>query len=330
VRRSRIRSVIWLGLLAAGAAQPVAEAQSPGRPAPGIPRTADGRPDFEGVWNLATVTPLQRPDRFAGRPFMTDEEAKAFERQALRAAEGGRGDQNGMVGLNGPPIDEFWNERGGLAIIAGRTPTSLVVDPPDGRIPPLTTEAQARLRKRTASRGRFDSHADFSLSERCLRSASGPPYLAGAPDANLIRITQAPDYIAIVQEKYHETRVIGLNGGPRRSPAIRTWTGESRARWDGDTLVVETIGFPHQLRLAIRFDENLRFVERFALVGPKTLVYEFTVDNPTYFTAPWTVRLPMTRTGVELYEFACHEGNYSLSNMLRGARFEERASTTGR
>ena len=134
-----------------------------------------------------------------------------------------------------------------------------------------------------------------------MRSASGPPYLAGAPDANLIRITQAPDYIAIVQEKYHETRVIALNGGPRRSPAIRTWTGESRARWDVDTLVVETVGFPRQLQLAARFDENLRFVERFALVGPKTLVYEFTVDNPTYFTAPWTVRLPMTRTGEELY-----------------------------
>jgi hypothetical protein len=327
VRRSRIRSVIWLGLLAVGAAAPVAHAQTAGWPVSGIARTADGRPDFEGVWHLATVTPLQRPDRFAGRPFMTDEEAKAFERQALRAAEGGQGDQNGMGGLNGPPINEFWMERGGLAIIAGRAPSSLVVDPPDGRIPPLTAEAQARQRQRAVSRGRFDSHADSSLSERCLRSASGPPYLAGAPDANLIRITQAPDYIAIVQEKYHETRVIALTGGPRRSPAIRTWTGEARGHWDGDSLVVETAGFPRQLRLAIRFDENLRFVERFALVGPKTLVYEFTVDNPTYFTAPWTVRLPMTRTGEELFEFACHEGNYSLTNMLRGARFEERTST---
>ena len=329
MRRSRILPVVWLGLLAVGAAA-VAHAQSTGRPVSGIARTADGRPDFEGVWNLATVTPLQRPDRFAGRPFMTDEEAKAFERQASRAAEGGRGDQNGMVGLNGPPINEFWMERGGLAIIAGRAPTSLVVDPADGRIPPLTAEAQARLRRRAASRGRFDSHADFSLSERCLRSASGPPYLAGAPDANLIRITQAPDYIAIVQEKFHETRVIALNGGPRRSPAIRTWTGESLARWDGDTLVVETAGFPRQLLLGNRFDDNLRFVERFSLLGPRELIYEFMVDNPTAFTAPWTVRLPMTRTGDELFEFACHEGNYSLPNILRGARFEERASTTGR
>ena len=299
-------------------------------PRSSVPRTTDGRPDFEGVWNFASLTPLERPARFAGRPFMSDEEGAAFERELLEAVSSDTRGADGALDLRGPAINEFWFERGRLSTIGGRKPTSLIVDPPDGRIPAPTPESQRRQTQRAASTRRFDGPADFSLSERCLRSASGPPYLPGAPDANLIRITQTPDHLAIVQEKYHETRVVPLAGQARLSPSIRTWTGDARAKWEGDTLVIETANFTRQMGLSARFDENLRIVERLTRVTPETLLYEFTVDDPTSFSRPWTVRLPMTRTNEELFEFACHEGNYSLPNILRGARFEERGQSTVR
>jgi len=295
-----------------------------------VARTADGHPDMEGVWNFATLTPLVRPDRFAGRAFMTDEEAAAFEQNTLQGVNADRRGATGPPLVDGAAYNEFWFERGTLATIEGRKPTSLVVNPADGRIPALTADAQERQAQRAASGRRFDSPADFSLSERCLRSASGPPYLPTAPDgANLIRIVQTRGQVALVQEKFHETRIVPLDGRPLPSSPIRSWMGASRGHWDGDTLVVETAHFTGQLALGTRFDENLRLVERFTRVGPNTLLYEVTVDDPTFFTKPWTVRLPMTRTGEELHEFACHEGNYSLPNILRGARFQEQSDTSG-
>jgi hypothetical protein len=281
-----------------------------------VPRTSGGHPDLEGVWNFATLTPLERPERFAGRAYMAEAEAASFEKDLLEAQR------------SAPArafLDEIWMERGTLAKIDGRYPTSLIVEPADGRVPALTAGA-ARARAARAASGRsFDSPADFNVSERCLRSASGPPYLPGAPDSNLLRIVQSRDHVALVQEKYHETRIVPLTVSPALSPAIRSWIGVSRGRWEADTLVVETTNFTPQLALANRFDEHLRLVERFTRVGASALVYEFTVHNPTFFTAPWTVRLPMTRTSDELYEFACHEGNYSLPNILRAARAEEAA-----
>jgi len=284
-----------------------------------VPRTLDGHPDLEGVWNFATLTPLQRPQRFAGRAFMTYDEAIVFERDSLAEVDGDR-----RAELSSGALNEFWFERGPLASIDGRWPTSLIVDPADGRLPPVTPAAQQRLDQQRPAARRFDGPADFPLSERCLRSAAGPPYLPGAPDANLIRITQSRDHIAIVQEKFHETRIIPLDGRPHLPPSIRSWVGDARGRWDGDTLVVATTNFTPQLSLGNRFDEHLHLVERFTRTGNGTLLYEFTVDNPTFFAAPWTVRLPMRRTGEALHEFACHEGNYSLPNILRGARHQER------
>jgi hypothetical protein len=280
-----------------------------------VPRTADGHPDFEGVWNASTLTPLQRPERFAGRAFMSEAEAAAFEKEQLAAQRGAPA---------AAFLDELWFERGTLARIDGRYPTSLIVEPADGQLPALTPAARARAATRASARS-FNSAANFSLSERCLRSASGPPYLPGAPDSNLLQIVQSRDHIALTQEKYHETRIVPLHASPALSPAIRTWMGVSRGRWEGDTLVVETGNFTPQMALAARYDEHLRLVERFTRVGSNTLLYEFTVHNPTFFATPWTVRLPMTRTDGELYEFACHEGNYSLPNILRAARAEEAA-----
>jgi hypothetical protein len=280
-----------------------------------MPRTADGHPDLEGVWNVATLTPLQRPERFAGRAYMSDAEAAAFENDQLEARR--RAPAAAF-------LDELWFERRSLAGIDGRYPTSLIVDPVDGQIPALTAAGRARAARGTQGRS-FDAPTDLNVSERCLRSATGPPYLAGAPDADLLQIVQNRDHVALIQEKFHETRLVPLTGSPALSPAIRGWLGVSRGRWEADTLVVETTNFTPQMVLANRFDEHLRLVERFRRVGPDTLLYEVTVHNPTFFAAPWTVRLPMTRVGGDLYEFACHEGNYSLPNILRGARAEEAA-----
>jgi hypothetical protein len=308
------RTALWLILISTTAA---AQTRTTTKGAWVAPRTADGHPDLEGVWSVATLTPLQRPERFAGRAYMSDAEAAAFEKDQLEAPRG-RG--------AGAFVDELWFERGTLARIDGRYPTSLIVVPADGQLPALTAAARARA-TRTASGRSFNGPTDFGLSERCLRSASGPPYLPGAADSNLLQIVQSRDHVAMVQEKFHETRIVPLTGSPALSPSIRAWVGVSGGRWEGDTLVVETANFTPQMALAVRFDEHLRLVERFTRVGPDTLLYEFTVHNPTFFTAPWTVRLPMTRTDHHLYEFACHEGNYSLPNMLRGARAEEAAQT---
>jgi hypothetical protein len=290
----------------------------------------DGHPDLEGVWNLSTLTPLERPDRFAGKASMTNEEAVEFERDTLQTVSGDRRRQTPASDLGGVAVNEFWLERGPLATVNGRKPTSLIVDPPDGRIPALTPEAKTRAAQRAALGRRFDGPEDFTLAERCLRSASGPPLLPGAPDGNFIRIVQSRDHVAILQEKFHETRIVRLDDGPHLAAAIRTWLGDSHGRWSGNTLVADTTNFTDQLALGSRFDQNLHLVERFTRVGPDTLLYEFTVNDPTVFTKPWTVVLPMRRTGEQLYEFACHEGNYALPNILRGARFEEQGRSTGR
>jgi hypothetical protein len=285
------------------------------------PRTSAGHPAMEGVWSFSTLTPLVRPPRFAGRAFMTLEEAEAFEREMLdrvnldrRVADGALDLREGRDGA----YNEFWVERGRIAMIGGQIPTSLLVDPPDGRLPPPA-------RNREIREGRtFDGPADFSLSERCIRSAAGPPFVPGTPDGNFIRITQSRDHIAITQEKFHEVRIVSLDGRAHLSPEVRSWLGDSIGRWDGDTLVVDTTNFTDALSSSARFDGNLHLVERFTRAGPDTLLYEFTVNDPTTFTKPWTVRLPMTKTSQQMYENACHEGNYAMRNMLSAARAAER------
>ena len=320
VRFCRVALVSFLAATPA-AAQTPATVSLRGQSAEGaseswrVPRTADGHPDLQGVWIVTALTPLQRPERFAGRAFMSEADAAAFEKEQLAAQRGAPA---------AAFLDNVWFERGTLALIDGRYPTSLIVEPADGQLPALTPAARARAATRASARS-FNGPTNFSLSERCLRSASGPPYLPGPADSELLQIVQSRDHVALVQEKFHETRVVSLTASPSLSPAIRGWVGVSRGRWNVDTLVVETTNFTPQLALANRFDEHLRLVERFTRVGANTLLYEFTVHNPTFFAAPWTVRLPMTRTDKELYEFACHEGNYSLPNILRAARAEDAA-----
>ena len=295
-----------------------------------IPRTPDGRPDFQGVWNFATLTPLERPAQFAGRPFMTDEEAAAFEAKTLaRMNADRRGDSPESDLGGGPAINEFWFERGRLAVVNGRKPSSLITDPPDGQLPAFLPAVQQRQQER---RGRADGPEDLALSERCLFSSGIPMW--PSQEGNLLRIVQGRDTVALVKEARGD-RLLILGTAPHVSPRIRSWMGDARARWVGDTLVVDTSNFTSQLAFVnmrtliggpstrVNYDENLHLIERFTLVDRETLLYEFTVEDPTTFTRAWTAILPMIRTDKEIYEVACHEGNYTLRNILSGARAED-------
>jgi len=280
-------------------------------------RTADGQPDLQGVWRVHTITPLERPAEFADRPFLTPQEAGAY--QARRLAALNNDTSAARAGLNGPSVNEFWAaERGELAALAGRIPTSLVVDPADGRIPPPTSARRAKLASRLEVRRQGASAAAFNTSERCLRDGGAP--LFGSPDRGLIEIVQTRTHVVIRQENLHDTRVIPLDGRPHVSSAIRSWIGDPRGSWSGDVLIVDSTNFTD---LGDRFDENLHLVERFSRTDAETLLYEFTVDDPTVYAKPWSVVWPLKRSAGPLFEEACHEGNYSLPSMLRAIRLQE-------
>ena len=313
-----MRSIGWstrLGIVAAIAA--LAGSALSGQRASQALRTPDGHPDLQGVWRVHTITPLERPAEFADKAFLTPEEASAY--QARRLAEANLDTSPERAGLNGPSVNEFWSgDRGELAVVAGRIPTSRVVDPADGRIPPLTSARRARLASRLEIRRQGASAAAFNTSERCLRDGGAP--LFGSPDRGLIEIIQTSTHVVIRQENLHDTRVIPLDGRPHVSPAIRSWTGDPRGSWSGDVLIVDSTNFTD---LGDRFDENLHLVERFSRIDSETLLYEFTVDDPTVYTRPWRVVWPLKRSAGPLFEEACHEGNYSLPSMLRAIRAQE-------
>ncbi len=286
-------------------------------------RTPDGHPDLQGVWGLSTITPLVRPAEFADKPFLTPQEASAY--QARRLAALNLDTSPARAGLNGPSVNEFWSERGDLAVVAGRVPTSLVVDPPDGRIPPFTAAYSAKTAQRAEVRRQAAGAEAFSMSERCLRD--GRPPLFPAFDKGLIEIIQTSEHVVIQQEMMHETRVIPLDGRPHARSAIRSWLGDPRGSWNGDVLIVDSTNFTDLGAGAqaggASLDENLHLIERFSRVDSETLFYEFTVDDPTVYTRPWTVVMPMKRSRDLLFEDACHEGNYSLPSMLRAVRMQE-------
>ena len=308
-----------------------------GRGAP--PRTREGRPDLQGVWSYATLTPLERPAEFAGKAFLTAAEAADFERKTLDVQNRDRRDGDGPAAavLTAARISTArTTRRGGNTAPRSSAPrrTSLVIDPPDGRIPPVTAEG---LRSAEDKRGlwtangeyeggarglSFDSYLDRPLQERCLGwTVTGPPMLPGAYNNNM-EVFQTPDAVVIVNEMVHEHRIVPLDGRPQVAAPIRLWMGSSRGRWDGDTLIVDTTNFrPTVFRGA---SGALHLVERFTRVDADTLLYEFTVNDPVTWTRPWTVQFPMTRSPEPIFEYACHEGNYSLPNILAGARAAEK------
>ena len=284
---------------------------------------ADGPPDLHGVWNFSTLTPLERPAEFAGREFLTDAEARDFEARTIARNNRDNREQSADADV-ASAYNEFWWDRGvHAARVRGKVRTSLIVDPADGRLPALTADAQARAAARAEARRLHpaDGPEDRSLGERCVLFNAGPPMLSG-PYNNYVQIVQTRDHVVIHNEMIHDARIVPLDGRPHLPSSVRLLLGDSRGRWEGDTLVIETTNFTNKTTVR-GSGEGLRLVERFTRSGPSTLLYEFTVDDPASFTKPWTAVLPMTKADVQLYEYACHEGNYAMTGILRGARAGE-------
>jgi len=275
-----------------------------------------GRPgagELDGIWNYATMTPLERPRDLAAKPVLTPAEAVDYERQTLAR----QATTNNTAGPD-------WWDSGTRFLTNGRT--SLIIDPPDGRVPAMTPEAQQRAAARTQARrarGPADGPEDRALNERCLNwSVAGPPMLPGVYNNN-VQIIEARGYVAIVSEMIHDARIVPMDG--RAHGTVPAWMGDARGRWEGRTLVVDTVGFTD--KTAFRGSgEHLHLVERFTRIDAETLEYRFTAEDPSTWTKPFTAMFPLRKTAGPIYEYACHEGNErSMVGMLRGARAEERA-----
>ena len=272
------------------------------------PRTAWGDPDLHGIWNSATMTPLERGRGLGLREAFTAEEAAAYEKQTIER-------QSVTNNTAGP---DWWDP--GTRHLMNRR-TSLIVDPADGRIPPMTPDAQRRAADRSEARrrrGPADGPEDLALNERCLVwSTAGPPMLPGVYNNN-VEFLQFRDHVVIVNEMIHDARIVPTDGRPHGT--MRRWMGDPRGRWDRNTLVVDTVNFTD--KTAFRGSgEQLHLVERFTRVSADTIDYQFTAEDPATWTAPWTAAISLTKTDGPMFEYACHEGNYrSMEGMLRGAR----------
>ena len=315
-----------------------------------LPRLGDGRPDLQGVWDFRTLTPLERPEDRAGRALLTPEEAAAIEAAAAQRAI--EADRSGIrtarlpAGGNIVSYNDFWNDRGAGVVDDRRT--SLIVDPPDGRIPSPQPGARRQLavaagapaappdrpvRFLVGASGCAAPRIAGSPSVVCAASNAGPPIVPVSPRGRYnqnMQLFQTPDHVVVFTEMVHDARIVPLDGRDPLPDGIRQWMGSSRGRWEGDTLVVETTNFTDRTasfvpftRLAIGTGRTLHLTERFRLVGPDTLLYEFTIDDLTSFTRPFSAAIPMKRGTAPLFEYACHEGNYGMRNMLSGARIEE-------
>jgi hypothetical protein len=303
------------------------------------PRTFDGRPDLQGIWTTQTYTPLQRPERYAGREFLTDEEFEELVRlvtqEGVDPLAGGvlaasDEERETRIRQNDPTHynNDVWLRTPQPKTLSSRR-TSLIFDPPTGRIPALTPEGQRRAAARRAAMG-FDSYENRPLQERCVVwTHEGPPMLP-PPYNDVFRIVQTPGQVVIFRElSTNLPRIIPTDGRPHVSEKIRQWAGDSRGRWEGDTLVVETTNFNDKTAFQ-GSTSGLHVTERFTRVSEDQIVYRFTVHDPATWTAPWSAEIPMLRTEGEPYEYTCHEGNYGIVNILRGARAADaKAGVTG-
>lgn len=277
-----------------------------------VPRTSWGDPDFSGLWNYATMTPLERPQAFASKDVLSEADAAAYERQTTER----------QAATNNTAGPDWWDE--GTRHLTGRR-TSLIVDPPNGRLPPLTSDAQARAAARAQARrarGPADGPEDLGLNVRCLVWATaGPPMLPGVYNNN-VEFIQTRGHVVIVNEMIHDARIVPMDG--RQHGAVRSWMGDSRGHWDGQTLVVDTVNFAE--KAAFRGSgEGLHLVERFTRTADDTIRYEFTAEDPATWTRPWTAAFPMRKADGPMLEYACHEGNErSMIGILRGARVQDK------
>jgi hypothetical protein len=293
------------------------------------PRTPDGHPDLRGIWTTQTFTPLERPPRYAGKEFLTEEEAAELTKlltqdgvDPLAAGIFAASDEERRKRIRQTDPTHYNNAdwlttRQPKALSSRRT--SLIIDPADGRLPPLTPEARQRATARRAAGG-FDSHENRPLQERCIVwTHEGPPMMP-PPYNDVLQIIQTPGHVVVFRELATAPRIISTEGRPHVSERVRQWAGDSRGRWEGDTLVVDTTNFNDKTAFQ-GSSAALHVVERFRRVSADRILYQFTVDDPATWTRPWSAEIPMVQTEGPLYEYACHEGNYGLVNTLKGARF---------
>jgi hypothetical protein len=289
-----------------------------------VPRTADGQPDLRGIWTNSTLTPLERSNEFREKPTLTQQEAVDYEKRIAVQGSRDRRDGDPETDVARAYNELFYDHGDKLARIGNSIRTSIIVEPPDGKIPPLTTEARDRIQNRREL-GRLhpaDRAQDRSLTERCIYWATaGPPMLPG-PYNNLYEIQQTPGYVTILSEMIHEVRIIPLDRRPHLPGAVRLWTGDPRGHWEGTTLVIETTNFTGKTQFR-GASQDLKVTERLTRIDANTIVYRFTIEDPAAFTKPWTGELPLVATAGPIFEYACHEGNQALVDILAGARAEE-------
>jgi hypothetical protein len=312
----------WLATIAAAGQTPAA-ANASTAAAYTSPRTPDGQPDLQGFWTNAGYTPLERPDNIT-KDFFTPEEAARFEKQFVdtEAAQ----TEPGTIPDVHYDHTQFGLDRS-VAGYSSNVRTSLIVDPANGKLPPLSAEGQRRAAERAEARkrmgGPYDAPENLPLGARCLiMDRNGPPMLYGNYNNNY-QIVQAPGYVMILAEMLHDARIVALDDRPHLPQNVRQWTGSRRGHWEGDTLVVETTNFNGKNPFR-GSSEQMRVIERFTRVDEDTIRYQFTVDDPATWVRPWSAEMPMKKTTGPLFEHACHEGNYGLYNILAGARAEEK------
>jgi hypothetical protein len=304
-----------------------------------VPKTAWGKPDLTGVWDFRTITPLERPANLADKEFLTEAEAAKLEQEVIernreidgrpaeRATAGGNVDRR----ADGTPgfYNNFWLD-GGTKPIATRR-TSLVIDPPNGRVPPLTAAAQKRAEERRAylKQHPADGPEDRSASDRCILGFNaGPPLTPGGYNQNM-QVVQTRDHVVMVTEMVHTARIVPLDGRPGLNESLRHWSGEARGRWEGDTLVIETTNFRPE-RGWRGSTGNMKLIERLTRLDAETLEYKYTVIDPDTWTSPWTAAIPLRLADAPSFEYACHEGNHSMQGILSGQRTEDREAAAKR
>ena len=308
-----------------------------------IPRTPDGHPDLQGNWTNATLTPFEREEGLG--PVYTREEVEEIERPdgdcpanpgTVACGRAIREGDDAEARLSGAEYNEvYWDRGSRVAVVNGEPRASLVTNPADGRVPALTPEARERRAERTEFRrqfGQYDHPELRPLAERCLvsfGSNAGPPMTPNRGYNNNYTIVQTADHVLIMAEMVHDARIVRIGDGPRLPSHIRPWTGDSWGHWEGDVLVVETTNIHPLQRFNDNSSKNLMVFERFSRVDEETILYEFTVDDPTTYTTRWGGEIPYKKFDDKLYEYACHEGNYSLTGVLSGARYQERMEAQG-